>query len=146
MIMWYSSNINKILVWRKFREEQKLLPLEQSLLNINTWWNQAPIKKNSKLVEDSAAWPNPWDLLSGQSFGELERAIGIFYTVIMMQHPDILDKKLQIYYSKTGERACVVVINDIYVLNFTANSIDFSEILANEYELVRTFTDSDMKI
>lgn len=59
-------------------------------------------------------WPDPWTLLAQDGFCDLARALGIVYTVLMLEHPDITDVTLIEY----DDHNLVHVNQGKYILNW----------------------------
>ena len=53
---------------------------------INDWWFKAPIINHLIYWEDSKSWPTPWHLLNNNGYCELARALGIVYTVMLVEN------------------------------------------------------------
>lgn len=76
------------------RQQAADLALEDALLLVNAWWFHLPWQPYYLHWDDHADWPDPWQLLQDNIFCDLARALGICYTLIMIDHADITDVEL----------------------------------------------------
>jgi hypothetical protein len=51
---------------------------------VNDWWFRAPIINKSISWQDYPNWPNPWQLLQQDGWCDLARALGIVYTLLLI--------------------------------------------------------------
>jgi hypothetical protein len=112
--MWPATYEARLLDWQRLRQQSNNLTLPQQLLLINDWWMRAPIVNRTILWDDPTKWPDPWQLLTNSGYCELARALGIVYTIML------LDKQL---YSalgiiNNGQDNLVLVDNGKYILNW----------------------------
>jgi hypothetical protein len=104
----------RLLDWQHLRQQSSGLDLSQQLLMINDWWMRAPIVNRTILWDDPAKWPDPWKLLTNSGYCELARALGIVYTIML------LDKKLysNLIIINNGQDNLVLVDDGKYILNW----------------------------
>jgi hypothetical protein len=112
--MWPATYEARLLDWQRLRQQCNDLDLSQQLLLINDWWMQAPIVNRTILWENSATWPDPWQLLANSGYCELARALGIVYTIMLLDNKlysalDIIDN---------GQDNLVLVNDGKYILNW----------------------------
>ena len=88
--MWKTTYQESLADWIRLR--QAAAPLEQSeqLLLINDWWFRAPIVNHLIYWENPEAWPTPWELLNNNGYCELARALGIVYTIMIVENMRII--------------------------------------------------------
>ena len=79
---------------------------------INDWWFNAPIINHLILWENARSWPTPWHLLNNNGYCELARALGIVYTVMLVEN--YTDLKI----IQTKEDNLVQVDHGKYILNW----------------------------
>ena len=117
--MWPVKFEDRLVQWSILREEAKNLSLESSLNKINHWWQQTPWSPYHLHWDDLETWPNPWELLSDNLFCDLARSLGIVYTTIMIDHPDI-DK---IELASCDETNLVLINQGKYILNWSPEEL-----------------------
>lgn len=112
--MWTNRYEDLLLEWADLRNRASSLPLEDALHLVQNWWNTAPITNPYLHIADCDEWPLPWDLLAQNGFCDLAKCIGICYTLILAELPQI--KSLHIV--QTDNYYTIVHVNDgQYVLN-----------------------------
>jgi hypothetical protein len=117
--MWPVKFEDRLVQWSILREEAKNLSLESSLNKINHWWQQTPWSPYHLHWDDQETWPNPWELLSDNMFCDLARSLGIVYTTMMIDHPDI-DK---IELASCDETNLVLINQGKYILNWSPEEL-----------------------
>lgn len=117
--MWPVKFEDRLVQWSILREEAKNLSLESSLNKINHWWQQTPWSPYHLHWDDQETWPNPWELLSDNLFCDLARSLGIVYTTMMIDHPDI-DK---IELASCDETNLVLINQGKYILNWSPEEL-----------------------
>jgi hypothetical protein len=110
--MWQPTYQERLADWVRLR--QAAAPLEQSkkLMLINDWWFRAPIVNHLIHWENPESWPTPWELLNNNGYCELARALGIVYTVMLVEN--YTDLKI----IQTKEDNLVLVDGGKYILNW----------------------------
>jgi hypothetical protein len=105
-----------LAAWHKLREANQNTPLDQCLLAVNDWWQQCPWVPYYLHWDDLEQWPDPWDLLADNHFCSLAKALGIVYTLHMMERSDITTVELAIN-GDSGDN--LVLVNEgKYILNW----------------------------
>jgi hypothetical protein len=112
--MWPTAYEDRLLDWQRLRQQCNNLDLSQQLLLINDWWMRAPIVNRIILWDDPTKWPDPWQLLTNSGYCELARALGIVYTIML------LDKQLYstLNIINNGRDNLVLVNDGKYILNW----------------------------
>lgn len=72
--------------WSDLRESAAKLDTTAALTEIIRWWANAPIANHVVHWNDFSNWPDPWDLLVENHYCDIALALGIAYTVIMVEH------------------------------------------------------------
>jgi hypothetical protein len=96
------------------------LPLEQALETINQWWSQTPWRPYYLHWDDQPTWPDPWQLLSDDVYCDLARALGILYTISLLDRKDMAPAELVL--TEDGDNL-VLVAKEKYILNWNPDSI-----------------------
>jgi len=117
--MWKTSYEERLADWFELRQVCEHLDLTQQLQRINDWWFCAPIVNRVITWDDPAKWPSPWDLLANSGYCELARALGIVYTLMMLENQ--LYTNLSII--TTGHDNLVQVDLGKYILNWAPGEV-----------------------
>lgn len=133
--MWTDVYEDLLVEWTNLREYTKTLPLEDALHLIHDWWQQAPIISGHAHINNPDNWPPPWELLAKNAFCELDKCLGMCYTILLVEHEDINSFQLV----QTDNYNLVIINDGQYVLNG-----QFGEITADLSNLrIRVSVDSE---
>jgi hypothetical protein len=115
--MWPKTFDQRLNDWYNLRNFAKTQPIDQALSTITGWWSLAPWQPYYLHWDDEPMWPDPWQLLSDNTFCELARGLGILYTVSMMDHEDLVSARLVL----TDDGCNLVEVNNFkYILNYSS--------------------------
>ena len=137
--MWETNFEERLADWFNLRQAAQQLTQPAQLQLINDWWYQAPVVPRVINWTQEDTWPNPWDLLNNKGYCELARALGIVYTIMLLEPQQYTDLKIVF----NGQDNLVLVDQGKYILNWAPgemlnidstplttvkNSIDSSEL------------------
>lgn len=112
---------HRLREWKNLRLVIRGMDLQQACVEVDRWWQQAPLIKHHLHPLDTDAWPDPWTMISENTYCTLTRAIGMCYTLLMS---DIIDVHLvQATDEQCEEHNLVIVGHAKYVLNWWPNSV-----------------------
>jgi hypothetical protein len=118
--MWPDQFRESLAEWNALRDCCKnTKDLEQMLHLVNDWWFRVPIVTKHLHPMDVENWPNPWELLSDNLFCELARAVGIVYTLMCIDRPELGNIEILV----TDEDNLVRVCQGKYTLNWAPMTI-----------------------
>lgn len=118
--MWYTDFADRLEAWADLRSKAQELPLEEALSLINEWWFKSPWTSYYLHWDDQPLWPDPWQLLSDNTFCELARGLGILYTITLVDHKDLTSVELVL----TEDDCNLVLVNKgKYTLNWDSQVI-----------------------
>ena len=117
-----NNYISRLQSWRELRTLAATLSTEQACVEIDRWWQQAPLVTNHLHWNDSTNWPDPWTLLSENIHCPLTRCVGMLYTVLMSTEFNTLEL-VHARDSASEEHYLVMVDNAKYVLNWWPHSV-----------------------
>ena len=112
--MWCDDYQDRLRQWVDLRNQCRDLEISRALVSINDWWAQSPWQPYYLHWDDSQTWPDPWNLLSDNIFCGLARALGIVYTIKLMEHEKIHEVSL----IQTQDDNLVQVNSGKYILNW----------------------------
>lgn len=95
------------------------LPLYDCCLEINRWWFARPWCAYHLHWDDRLNWPDPWTLLEDRAYCDLARGLGILYTCVMIDRPDLQNTQL----IEEQNHNLVLVQADKYILNYSPADI-----------------------
>jgi|688.fasta_scaffold598093_2 hypothetical protein len=112
--MWEALYQDRLTDWHKLRQAANTLNQQDQLLSINNWWFCAPIINRVITWDDPAKWPAPWELLNNKGYCELARALGIVYTIMLVDNRTYTNLKI----IQTEKDNLVLVDDGKYILNW----------------------------
>lgn len=118
--MWPKDFADRLAAWGNLRNECQTLDLETALDKINIWWSTTPWRPYYLHWDDLATWPDPWQLLSDDVYCDLARALGILYTISLLDRTDLADAELIL--TEAGDNL-VQVVQGKYILNWKKDLI-----------------------
>lgn len=131
--MWPERYDDRLSQWYRLRQENQHNDLKTALLAVNDWWQRAPWVPYYLHWGDMLKWPDPWQLLADNHFCSVAKALGILYTVAMMDRPDIASCELG-EDRETGTN--LVLVNEgKYILNWEPGQL--LNISSQQIQIVR---------
>ena len=118
--MWAKTFAGRLESWYGMRQQCCDLPVESALLAINSWWFSTPWQPYYLDWLDQLTWPDPWQLLSDNVYCDLARALGILYTISLLDRADLTDATLVL--SQDGHNL-VMVDKSKYILNWNPDTV-----------------------
>jgi hypothetical protein len=119
-LSWPSNFPTRLERWKQLRDQCQHLPIESALAAINTWWFNSPWQPYYLHWDDQPTWPDPWQLLSDNVYCDLAKALGILYTISLLDRADMADATLVL--TEDGSNL-VQVAKEKYILNWNPDSI-----------------------
>lgn len=123
--MWPRTFDERLAAWIDLRRTVANLPVQTSMETINAWWFRAPWTPYYLHWDDQKIWPNPWQLLEENIFCPLARALGMLYTVTMLDRRDLGSVELV----EMANDNLVLVDNKKYILNWDPEHVVNIELL-----------------
>ena len=116
--MWPQTFEQRLLEWNQLREQHSNSQLQTLLISVNNWWWRAPMINHHLHWDDHPQWPDPWQLLADNEWCDLARALGIVYTIAM------IDSGITVDLIQTDKHDNLVSINNFkYILNWAPGEI-----------------------
>lgn len=118
--MRINQSEDRLLAWNQLRQDNTKNELADALININDWWQMLPIANHYLHWDDIDRWPNPWDLIADGIFCDLAKALGVVYTIHLLERDDIT----QIELAETRDGDKLVLVNQgKYILNWAPGQL-----------------------
>lgn len=111
--------------WYDLRENIKHLPIDQQCIQADNWWQKTPLVNRYLHAHFIEEWPMPWDLLNDNEYCPYARALGMIYTLHLVNVTNI---KLYEAKDQDGIDIVLVIVNDNYVLNYWPNTVSTNQI------------------
>ena len=107
--------------WAELRNNLKDLDIAQQCIEIDRFWQRAPMVDHYLHTDFIKDWPDPWQLLNDNTYCEYARALGMIYTHILLgtKNIELVDAKDD----NSNELALVLVDNAKYVLNYWPETV-----------------------
>ena len=116
MNIFQSTYEARLQDWFQLRQSVTSLPIEQQCITIDKWWQDAPLVTHHLHPQDIDNWPDPWELLSENTYCEVARALGMCYTLCLI---GITDIELVLARNNTGEDVVLVLVDNAkYIMNY----------------------------
>jgi len=112
--MWQKTFSDRLAAWAALRQSCATVDQAIALDQINSWWQQTPWRAYHLHWDDRPTWPDPWQLLDDNLYCSLARALGIMYTIAMLDRTDCQDVVL----AEVDGDNLVLVDNGKYILNW----------------------------
>lgn len=107
--------------WYDLRKTIRNSDTREKCVEIDNWWQRAPLVNHHLHILDSQTWPDPWELLVENTYCTVARAVGICYTLLLTGVESI---RLVEATDKTGNDVVLVLAEDAkYVLNYWPESV-----------------------
>lgn len=147
--MWFDSPKEfRILTWREWRDTLNNKSKEEVLQEIATAWAQVP-RGSQMIAQDTLEeWPNPWQLISDNYYCDLSIALGMCYTILLLDnyHDLYEDVSLNIYKENNNWINLSSIDGGKYVLNWNVGEIVNIEHIAKNHKLQLTFSYSNIDL
>ena len=121
MNTFQSSYDNRLQSWYNLRNRIKDLDLSQQCVEIDKWWQNAPLVNHYLHPIDLPTWPGPWELLVENTYCTLARALGMCYTLYLIGVNDI---EMVLARNDMAEDVVLVLVDNAkYILNYWPDTV-----------------------
>jgi hypothetical protein len=117
--MWKHLYQERLADWYHLRQVASAAKLPEQLQLINDWWFRAPIVNRVVTWDNTAEWPTPWNLLVNNGYCDLARALGIVYTLLLLDRQLYTDLEI----ISTGQDNLVQIDSGKYILNWAPGEV-----------------------
>lgn len=141
--MWFQQKRDyRILYWREWRESLQEKDKLEILQEIATTWAQVPTGSQIIAQDTFDDWPNPWQLISDNYYCDLSIALGMCYSILLLDNYQDLyeDISLNIYKHNDNWVNLSSINRGKYVLNWSVGEIVNIEHIAKTHKLQLTFS------
>ena len=107
--------------WYELRQSLENKDIATKCLEIDKWWQYAPLVNYYLHPDDIDNWPGPWELLNDNNYCQIARGLGMVYTLLLV---GIKEVDFSLAKDDNNEDfALVMVDNAKYVLNYYPDSV-----------------------
>jgi hypothetical protein len=107
--------------WFDLRTQLEGSDIQTKCVEIDKWWQKAPLVSHHLHLLDTDAWPDPWELLVENTYCEVARAVGMCYTLSLLGEKDL--EIVEASNSLGDDVILVLVDNAKYVLNYYPDTV-----------------------
>lgn len=144
--MWFNGTTeSKILSWRDFRNSLHNWP--DDLSKVANAWLKAPRVNHYLCSNNTADWPDAWELITNNTYCELAVSLGMFYTLYYSDYPQKDSLKLVGFRLKKSHADYNLLLCEQgkYVLNYSIGAIVNIQCIPTEAEIIYTITAQQLK-
>lgn len=107
--------------WYDLRTQLSGSDTQTKCIEIDKWWQNAPLVNHHLHILDQDNWPDPWELLVENTYCYVARALGMCYTLSLL---DIADIELVEATDSQGDDVVLVLVDNAkYILNYHPNTV-----------------------
>jgi len=107
--------------WYDLRIQLTSSDIQTQCIEIDKWWQKAPLVNHHLHIYDMGNWPDPWELLVENTYCYVARALGMCYTLHMLGIDDF--NMVEAIDNQGNEVVLVLVDNAKYILNYWPESV-----------------------
>ncbi len=111
----------RLRAWYDLRTKVEKLDTQTKCVEIDKWWQHAPLVNHHLHPQDINHWPDPWELLVDNTYCVIARALGMYYT-LHLTGTKAIDFCLGID-DNSDEVTLVMVDRAKYILNYHPDSV-----------------------
>lgn len=107
--------------WFKLKESLVEQDTSTICIEVDKFWQKAPLSAHYLHPADVEDWPNPWELINDNTYCYYGRALGMVYTLLLLGIKDI--DFVDAIDDNSENVVLVLVDNAKYVLNYWPDSV-----------------------
>ena len=132
---------SRLKSWYELRKSIEKADVATKCVEIDKWWQHAPLVTHYLHPKDKQEWPGPWDLLVDNQYCNIARGLGMIYTLLLSGIEDI---DFCIALDDNSEEVAIVTVDRAkYVLNYWPDSV--LNINLQDFKVVQTIDITDIK-
>lgn len=107
--------------WYELRTKLESHDLETMCVEVDNWWQKAPLVNHYLHPDFSSFWPDPWELINENTYCNFARGLGMVYTLHLLGIHDVELVEAKDY---NNEDVVLVLVEDAkYILNYWPNTV-----------------------
>ena len=132
---------SRLRSWYDLRKSIENKDVATKCVEIDKWWQHAPLVAHYLHPQDKQAWPNPWELLVDNQYCYIARGLGMIYTLLLSGIDDI---DFCIAIDDNSEEVAIVTVDRAkYVLNYWPDSVLSNNL--QDFKVVQKIDITDIK-
>ena len=132
---------SRLKSWYELRKSIEKADVATKCVEIDKWWQHAPLVTHYLHPKDKQEWPGPWDLLVDNQYCNIARGLGMIYTLLLSGIEDI---DFCIALDDNSEEVAIVIVDRVkYVLNYWPDSV--LNINLQDFKVIQTIDITDIK-
>lgn len=107
--------------WYDLRQKLQNADTATKCIEIDNWWQSAPLVNHYLHPHELDTWPGPWELINDNEYCPLARGLGMIYTLLLT---GITDVDFCVGKDDNDEDVALVTVDNAkYVLNYWPNMV-----------------------
>lgn len=107
--------------WYDLRQTLQNADTKTKCLEIDNWWQSAPLVNHYLHPHEIESWPTPWELLYDNEYCSMARALGMTYTLLLT---GVTDVDFSLGKDDNDEDVALVMVDRAkYILNYWPNMV-----------------------
>lgn len=112
---------SRLRSWYELRQTLQNSDIQTKCLEIDKWWQHAPIVNHYLHPHEIDTWPTPWELLYDNEYCHVARGLGMIYTLMLT---GIKEVDFSLGKDDNNEDVALVIVDHAkYVLNYWPNTV-----------------------
>lgn len=148
--MWNLTPDERLREWRQFRIDIGKDTVESAMQRVAHLWSYAPYVTHYLVADLVTDWPDPWTLVHENTYCDLAKTLGMFYTLYLCDHyrSSIRDLEIRIYKNTdTHDVVNLVWANrGKYILNLVFDTVVNKTSVDENYVLQHRYTVENLKL
>lgn len=107
--------------WHKLKETLQGADIDTICIEVDKFWQRAPLSAHYLHPADVVDWPTPWELINDNNYCIYGRALGMIYTLLLLGIKSI--DFVEAIDDNSDDVVLVLVDNAKYVMNYYPNSV-----------------------
>jgi hypothetical protein len=107
--------------WYELRTKLESQDLETICVEVDNWWQRAPLVNHYLHPDFSNFWPDPWELIYENIYCNFARGLGMVYTLCLLgiNNVELVEAK-----DYNNEDVVLVLVEDAkYILNYWPDTV-----------------------
>jgi hypothetical protein len=113
------SYYERLQSWNQLRDDIKNSSLEEQCVAVDKWWQRAPLVNHYLHPQDLQSWPDPWELISENTYCPVARGLGICYTLHLLGIENVTMTEVS---DEFGDDY-ILVVCDKYAMNYHPDTV-----------------------
>lgn len=107
--------------WYDIRQSLKDADVKTICVEVDKWWQSAPLISHYLHPHEVSTWPGPWDLLNDNEYCYFARGLGMVYTLLLL---GITCIDFCVATDDNSEEVVIVLVDNAkYVMNYWPDSV-----------------------